>query len=108
MTSKSSIRSYVTGRVVKGKLIINYSLLLKLSCGTLVQAQAATYFKNKNIQQNSQGSYVPVEAKSSGSTLFRDGIKRRHRRQLDEYRHLKLSGITDGNMQNILVGQYAK
>ncbi|XP_010323120.1 protein DOUBLE-STRAND BREAK FORMATION isoform X1 [Solanum lycopersicum] len=73
-----------------------------------VQAQAATYFKNKNIQQNSQGSYVPVEAKSSGSTLFRDGIKRRHRRQLDEYRHLKLSGITDGNMQNILVGQYAK
>ncbi|KAL3367369.1 hypothetical protein AABB24_011878, partial [Solanum stoloniferum] len=67
-----------------------------------VQAQAVTYFKNKNIQQNSQGSYIPVEVKSSGSTLFRDGIKRRHRRQLDEYRHLKLRGITDGNTQNIL------
>ncbi|KAK4376124.1 hypothetical protein RND71_006801 [Anisodus tanguticus] len=72
-----------------------------------VQAQAAEYFKNKNILQNSQGSYISVEAKSSGSTLFRDGIKRRHRRQLDEYRHLKLDGITFGEVQNILVGHSA-
>lgn len=93
---------------MKGKLIVICSLLLKLSCGTIVQAQAVTYFKNKNIQQNSQESYIPVEVKSSGSTLFRDGIKRRHRRQLDEHRHLKLDGITDGNTQNILVGYYAK
>ncbi|XP_055832918.1 protein DOUBLE-STRAND BREAK FORMATION isoform X2 [Solanum dulcamara] len=67
-----------------------------------VQVQATTYFKNKNIQQNSQGSYISVEAKNSGSTLFRDGIKKRHRRQLDEYRHLKLDGRTDGDTQNIL------
>lgn len=92
---------------MKGKLIVISSLLLKLSCGTLVQAQATTYFKNKNIQQNSQGSYISVEAKNSGSTLFRDGIKKRHRRQLDEYRHLKLDGRTDGDTQNILVGHSA-
>ncbi|CAN4098687.1 unnamed protein product [Withania somnifera] len=67
-----------------------------------VQSQAAAYFKNKNIQQKLQGSYISVEAKSSGSTLFRDGIKRRHRRQLDEYRHLKLDEITFGDTQNIL------
>ncbi|XP_059302662.1 uncharacterized protein LOC132054707 isoform X3 [Lycium ferocissimum] len=68
-----------------------------------VQAQTAEYFKNKNILENSQGSYISVEAKSSGSTLFRDGIRRRHRRQLDEYRHLKLDGIT-GDVPNTLVG----
>ncbi|XP_060197386.1 protein DOUBLE-STRAND BREAK FORMATION isoform X1 [Lycium barbarum] len=68
-----------------------------------VQAQTAEYFKNKSILENSQGSYISVEAKSSGSTLFKDGIKRRHRRQLDEYRHLKLDGIT-GDVPNTLVG----
>lgn len=85
----------------------SYSLLLKLSCGTSVQAQAAAYFKSTNIQKNSQKSYISVEVKSSGSTLFRDGIKRRHRRQLDEYRHLKLDGTADGDTQNILVGHSA-
>ncbi|KAF3644820.1 putative U2 small nuclear ribonucleoprotein B''-like [Capsicum annuum] len=73
-----------------------------------VQAQAAAYFNNKSIQQSSQGSYISVEPKSSGSTLFKDGIKRRHKRQLDEYRHLKLDKITSGGAQNILVWSFCQ
>ncbi|KAM3373927.1 protein DOUBLE-STRAND BREAK FORMATION [Capsicum galapagoense] len=73
-----------------------------------VQAQAAAYFNNKSIQQSSQGSYISVEPKSSASTLFKDGIKRRHKRQLDEYRHLKLDKITSGGAQNILVWSFCQ
>nr|XP_016495490.1 PREDICTED: uncharacterized protein LOC107814565 isoform X2 [Nicotiana tabacum] len=69
-----------------------------------VQAQAAEYFKKKTILQTSQESYISVEAKSSGSTLFRNGIKRRHRRQLDEHRHLEQNEEASGDVPNICAG----
>ncbi|XP_071935934.1 protein DOUBLE-STRAND BREAK FORMATION-like [Coffea arabica] len=53
-----------------------------------VQVQASEYMKKKINQQLKQQESICTETYSSGSTLFRNGIKRRNLRKLQEHQCL--------------------
>lgn len=55
-----------------------------------VQVHAAEHIKKKTAQQLTEQTYVFVEKPSSGSSLFRKGIKRRNERKLLEHQRMQL------------------
>ncbi|KAG6735520.1 hypothetical protein POTOM_061870 [Populus tomentosa] len=50
-----------------------------------VQAQAAEYLKRKVVEKSRTCSSFRTETKSAASTLFRNGIKKRHARELRKH-----------------------
>ncbi|CDP09241.1 unnamed protein product [Coffea canephora] len=59
-----------------------------LAASQTVQVQASEYMKKKINQQLKQQESICTETYSSGSTLFRNGIKRRNLRKLQEHQCL--------------------
>ncbi|CAH9078569.1 unnamed protein product [Cuscuta europaea] len=51
-----------------------------------VQAKTAQYLKIKPVETNSDQTFPLIEVKGSASDMFREGIKRRHLRQLHDAR----------------------
>ncbi|KAI9402511.1 hypothetical protein POPTR_001G281500v4 [Populus trichocarpa] len=54
-----------------------------------VQAQAAEYLKRKVVEKSRTCSSFRTETKSAASTVFRNGIKKRHARELRKHQSLQ-------------------
>nr|TKS07897.1 uncharacterized protein D5086_0000109370 [Populus alba] len=54
-----------------------------------VQAQAAEYLKRKVVEKSRTCSSFRTETKSAASTLFRNGIKKRHARELRKHQSMQ-------------------
>ncbi|CAI9107054.1 OLC1v1006329C2 [Oldenlandia corymbosa var. corymbosa] len=73
--------------IEKIKRMKDYSMILASSKS--VQVQASNYLKKKNVEQPKEQNSVKSQTRTSGSTLFRNGIKARNLRKLQELQCLQ-------------------
>ncbi|KAG5254003.1 protein DOUBLE-STRAND BREAK FORMATION [Salix suchowensis] len=64
---------------------------MKSAASGSVQAQAAEYLKRRIVEKSRICSSFRTETKSAASTLFRNGIKKRHARELRKHQSLQQS-----------------
>ncbi|KAJ6424538.1 hypothetical protein OIU84_025337 [Salix udensis] len=60
---------------------------MKSAASGSIQAQAAEYLKRKIVEKTRISSSFRTETKSAASTLFRNGIKKRHARELRKHQN---------------------
>ncbi|KAJ6751015.1 hypothetical protein OIU85_001540 [Salix viminalis] len=72
-----------------GKFKYCYILVCGLSSFSERRAQAAEYLKRKIVEKSRICSSFRTETKSAASTLFRNGIKKRHARELRKHQSLQ-------------------
>ncbi|CAK7330447.1 unnamed protein product [Dovyalis caffra] len=83
-----------TGELFENALIIEEikrfkDRAMKSAASGSVQAQAAEYLKRKIVEKSKICSSFRRETKSAASTLFRNGIRKRHARELRKHQSLQ-------------------
>uniref|UniRef100_A0A6N2LVK2 Uncharacterized protein n=1 Tax=Salix viminalis TaxID=40686 RepID=A0A6N2LVK2_SALVM len=93
---KKDVADAKTGDFIENARVIEDIKMLKdramkSAASGSVQAQAAEYLKRKIVEKSRISSSFRTETKSAASTLFRNGIKKRHARELRKHQSLQQS-----------------
>ncbi|KAJ6315320.1 hypothetical protein OIU78_018748 [Salix suchowensis] len=93
---KKDVADAKTGDFIENARVTEYikrlkDRAMKSAASGSVQAQAAEYLKRRIVEKSRICSSFRTETKSAASTLFRNGIKKRHARELRKHQSLQQS-----------------